>query len=135
MVINGTKIDGMAKQVTTTVNGKEVLLNMCYITEIEATQGTTFEFSPVRGNDEYIAKACKAGNKIGISLIKKGKGKEKEQIVFSDLSAQALFTVVESAFGQSKTITNGIYVRANPARKQSARAESKIVVNVEGGVL
>ena len=45
MIINGQKIETMAKKVTTSVNGKEVTLNMAYISEVEAKDALTFEFN------------------------------------------------------------------------------------------
>ena len=101
MIINGQKIESLAKQVTTAIGGKEVTLNMAYITEVEAKDALTFEFNPLKDKDGYTAKATKAGNKISIELIKKATKKgEKDTVVFSNLTAQSLFTVLEAAFGQ-----------------------------------
>ena len=136
MIINGTLVETMAKQVSTTVSGKEVTLNMAYITDVEATQATKFEFNPLKDKDGYTARAVKAGNKIAIELVKKATSKKEEDtVVFSNLTAQSLFTVLETAFGQSKATSNNIYVRANPARKQASKSAASIIVNVEGGVL
>ena len=136
MIINGQKIETMARQVTTAIGGKEVTLNMAYITEVEAKDALTFEFNPLKDKEGYIAKALKSGNKIAIELVKKATKKgEKDTVVFSNLTAQSLFTVLEAAFGQSKSTSNSIYVRSNPARKQASRAASSIKVEVEGGVL
>lgn len=136
MIINGQKIDQMAKQVTTKIGDKEVTLNMAYITDVEATDATHFEFNPLKDKEGYIAKALKSGNKIAIELIKKATKKgEKDTVVFSNLTAQSLFTVLEAAFGQSKSTSNSIYIRSNPTRKQASRAASSIKVEVEAGVL
>ena len=136
MIINGQKIETMAKQVTTAIGGKEVTLNMAYITDVEAKDATRFEFNPLKDKDGYTAKATKAGNKISIELIKKATKKgEKDTTVFSNLTAQSLFTVLEAAFGQSRSTSNSIYVRSNPARKQASKGAASIKVNVEGGVL
>ena len=136
MIINGQKIETMAKQVTTAIGGKEVTLNMAYISEVEAKDALTFEFNPLKDKEGYIAKALKSGNKIAIELVKKATKKgEKDTVVFSNLTAQSLFTVLEAAFGQSKSTSNSIYVRSNPARKQASRAASSIKVEVEAGVL
>ena len=136
MIINGKKIDQMAKQVTTKIGDKEVTLNMAYITDVEATDATHFEFNPLKDKEGYIAKALKSGNKIAIELIKKATKKgEKDTVVFSNLTAQSLFTVCEAAFGQSKSTSNSIYIRSNPTRKQASRAASSIKVEVESGVL
>ena len=136
MIINGQTVETMAKQVSTTINGKEVTLNMAYITEVDAKDATHFEFNPLKDKEGYTARAVKAGNKIAIELVKKATNKkEQDTIVFSNLTAQSLFTVLETAFGQSRATSNNIYVRSNPARKQASRAASSITVNVEGGVL
>ncbi len=136
MIINGKKIDQMAKQVTTKIGDKEVTLNMAYISEIEQKDATHFEFNPLKDTEGYIAKAVKSGNKIAIELIKKATKKgEKDTVVFSNLTAQSLFTVLEAAFGQSKSTSNSIYIRSNPTRKQASRAASSIKVEVEAGVL
>lgn len=136
MIINGQKIETMAKKVTTSVNGKEITLNMAYISEIEAKDATRFEFNPLKDRTDYIAKATKAGNKVAIELVKKATKKgEKDTTVFTNLTAQALFTVLEAAFGQSKATSNSIYVRSNPARKQASKGAASIKVEVEGGVL
>lgn len=136
MIINGQTIEQMAKQVGTTINGKEVTLNMAYITDVEMTDAISFEFNPLKDKTDYTARAVKAGNKIAIELVKKATTKKGEDtVVFSNLTAQSLFTVLETAFGQSRSTSNNIYVRSNPARKQASRSASSITVNVEGGVL
>ena len=136
MIINGQTVETMAKQVSTTINNKEVTLNMAYITEVEMTDATQFEFNPLKDKTDYTARAVKAGNKVAIELVKKATNKkEQDTVVFSNLTAQSLFTVLETAFGQSRATSNNIYVRANPARKQASRAASSIIVNVEEGVL
>lgn len=136
MIINGQKIESLAKQVTTAIGGKEVTLNMAYITDVEAKDAISFEFNPLKDKEGYIAKALKSGNKVAIELIKKATKKgEKDTTVFSNLTAQSLFTVLESAFGQSRSISNSIYVRSNPARKQASKGAASIKVEVEGGVL
>lgn len=136
MIINGQVVETMAKQVSTTISGKEVTLNMAYITDVEMTDATQFEFNPLKDKTDYTARAVKAGNKIAIELVKKATGKkEQDTVVFTNLTAQSLFTVLESAFGQSKATSNNIYVRANPARKQASKSAASITVNVEGGVL
>jgi len=136
MIINGQKIETMAKKVTTTIAGKEVTLNMAYISEVEAKDALTFEFNPLKDRTDYIAKATKAGNKVAIKLVKKATKKgEKDTTVFSNLTAQSLFTVLEQAFGQSRSVSNSIYVRSNPARKQASKAAASIKVEVKDGVL
>ena len=136
MIINGQKIETMAKQVTTTIGDKEVTLNMAYISEVEAKDALTFEFNPLKDKEGYIAKALKSGNKVAIELIKKATKKgEKDTTVFSNLTAQSLFTVLEAAFGQSRATSNNIYVRSNPARKQASKGAASIKVEVEAGVL
>lgn len=136
MIINGQTVETMAKQVTTSIGGKEVTLNMAYISEVEAKDALTFEFNPLKDKDGYTAKATKAGNKVAIELVKKATKKgEKDTTVFTNLTAQSLFTVLEAAFGQSRATSNNIYVRSNPARKQASKAASSIKVEVEGGVL
>jgi len=136
MIINGQTVETMAKQVSTTIAGKEVTLNMAYISETEQKDALTFEFNPLKDKDGYTAKATKAGNKVAIELIKKATKKgEKDTTVFTNLTAQSLFTVLEAAFGQSRATSNSIYVRSNPARKQASRAASSIKVEVEAGVL
>lgn len=136
MIINGQTVETMAKQVSTAIGGKEVTLNMAYISETEQKDALTFEFNPLKDKDGYTAKATKAGNKVAIELIKKATKKgEKDTTVFTNLTAQSLFTVLEAAFGQSRATSNSIYVRSNPARKQASRAASSIKVEVEAGVL
>lgn len=136
MIINGQKIESLAKQVSTKIADKEVTLNMAYISEVEAKDALTFEFNPLKDRDGYVAKATKSGNKVAIELVKKATKKgEKDTVVFSNLTAQSLFTVLEAAFGQSRATSNSIYVRSNPARKQASRAASSIKVEVEAGVL
>jgi len=136
MIINGQTVETMAKQVSTAIGGKEVTLNMAYISEVEAKDALTFEFNPLKDKDGYTAKATKAGNKVAIELVKKATKKgEKDITVFTNLTAQSLFTVLEAAFGQSRATSNSIYVRSNPARKQASKAAASIKVEVEAGVL
>ena len=95
MIINGQKIESLAKQVTTAIGGKEVTLNMAYITDVEAKDAISFEFNPLKDKEGYIAKALN-GNKIAIELVKKATKKgEKDTVVFSNLTAQSLFTVLK----------------------------------------
>lgn len=136
MIINGQKIETMAKKVSTTIGGKEVTLNMAYISETEQKDALTFEFNPLKDKTDYIARATKAGNKVAIELVKKATKKgEKDTTVFTNLTAQSLFTVLEAAFGQSRATSNSIYVRSNPARKQASKAAASIKVEVKDGVL
>ena len=136
MIINGQKIESLAKQVTTAIGGKEVTLNMAYISETEQKDATRFEFNPLKDKEGYIARAVKAGNKVAIELVKKATKKgEKDTTVFTNLTAQSLFTVLEAAFGQSRSVSNSIYVRSNPARKQASKGAASIKVEVEDGVL
>lgn len=123
--INGTEVEVKAKSIATKVKDKEVTLNMCYV-EDDERDATTFEFKPIKGNTDYTAIAAKSGNRVSIAL-KKG-----DQVVFSNISAQALFTVLEAAFNQSKSTSNLLYVQANPLRKKASKSVNSIVVDGAG---
>ncbi len=123
--INGQSVDVQAKAVATKIKDKEVTLQMCYVDDNDK-DATTFEFAPIKGNKEYKAIAVKAGNRVSVSLVK---GK---QVVFSNISAQGLFTVLEAAFNQSKSTSNSLYVAANPLRKKASKSVASIVVEGAG---
>jgi hypothetical protein len=123
--INGQAVDVQAKAIATKVKDKEVTLQMCYVDENEK-DATTFEFAPIKGNKEYKSIAVKSGNRVSVSLIK------GEQVVFSNISAQGLFLVLEAAFNQSKSTSNSLYVAANPLRKKASKSVASIVVEGAG---
>jgi hypothetical protein len=123
--INGQVVDVQAKAIATKIKDKEVTLQMCYVDENEK-DATTFEFAPIKGNKEYKSIAVKSGNRVSVSLIK------GEQVVFSNISAQGLFLVLEAAFNQSKSTSNSLYVAANPLRKKASKSVASIVVEGAG---
>jgi hypothetical protein len=126
VVINGKTVEGLPKSVKLAVAGKEIEITLVYISKEESSKSWTW--NPVAGNDKLVAKTSKTGNRVATTLEFEGKA------VFTNLTAQSVFAVVNAKFGQSVGTTDSIYKKANPERKESAKGASSKVVITEKGV-
>ena len=122
LVINGKEIETTAKQVVTTINGQEVSLNCTYIADVELEGAYNSHFTLSHQDKAIEVHYAKAGNRVSASIYIDGK------LAFSSLSMQAVFTVVNAAYGISKSTLNGLYVKSNGTRKQTSKAVSKVTV-------
>src|SRR5690606_11370743 len=96
LVINGATIEQKAKQVVTTINGQEVSLNCTYISDIELDGAYNSHFILSHQDKEIEVYYVKAGNRVSASIFINGK------LAFSSISMQAVFTVLNTAYGISK---------------------------------
>ena len=121
-IINGKKVDGNPKKAEVTINGKVVQLTLVYIGEAEPKEAK-FTWTPVDG---ITASTEKVGNRVATTL------KADRKILFTNLTAQSVFAVIEAKFGQAPSKTDSIYKKANPARKESKQGAAQ-AVTVEAG--
>ena len=122
MVINGKNVEGTPKQAQVTVNGKVLKLTLVYIGEGEVPEAK-FNWTPVEG---VAATTTKVGNRVATEL------KVGKKTIFTNLTAQSVFAVVEAKYGQAPSKTDSIYKKANPARKESKQGTAA-TVTVEAG--
>ena len=123
LVINGTEVSQHAKQVTCNIKDTEVTLNCTYIHENELEQAYTSSFAVLANDKEIIVVYAKVSNRVSATIY------INEVLAFSSLSMQAVFTVLSTAYGLSKSTLNGLYIRSNGTRKQSSSNTSKVTVN------
>lgn len=121
-IINGKSIDTNAKKAEVLINGKTVELTLVYIAETE-TPDAQFEWTPIDG---ITAVTTKVGNRVATSL------KAGKKVLFTNLTAQSVFTVIDAKFGQAPSKTDSLYKKANPARKESKQGTAQ-AVKVEQG--
>ena len=123
LVINGTEVSQHAKQVTCNIKDTEVTLNCTYIHENELEQAYTSSFAVLANDKEIIVVYAKVSNRVSATIY------INEVLAFSSLSMQAVFTVLSTAYGLSKSTLNGLYIRSNGTRKQSSSNTSKVTVS------
>jgi len=122
LVINGTTIEQKAKQVVTTINGQEVSLNCTYISDVELDGAYNSHFSLAHQDKSIEVYYAKVDNRVSASVYINGK------LAFSSISMQGVFTVINTAYGISKSTLNGLYVKSNGMRKQNSKTVSKVTV-------
>jgi len=122
LVINGKEIETTAKQIITTINGQEVSLNCTYISDVELKEAYKSHFSLAHQNRSIEVYYAKAGNRVSASVYING------TLAFSSISMQAVFTVINTAYGISKSTLNNMYVKSNGMRKQNSKAVNKVTV-------
>ncbi len=122
LVINGATIEQKARQVVTTINGQEVFLNCTYISDVELDGAYNSHFSLSHQDKEIDVYYVKAGNRVSASIFINGK------LAFSSISMQAVFTILNTAYGISKSALNNMYIKSNETRKQTSKASSSIKV-------
>lgn len=123
LIINGQVIETTAKQVTCNIKGNEVTLNCTYIAEVELKDAYSSAFNVTTGDRNIEVVYCKVNNRVSATIY------INKVLAFSSLSIQAVFTVLNTAYGLSKSSLNTLYVRSNGTRKQAGKSVSNVVVN------
>lgn len=126
VTINGKTVEGAPKMVKVPVNGKELDLTLVYVSESE--NPIKWDWKPIPGNDKLVAKSSKSGNRVATTLVY-----DKKE-VFTNLTAQSVFAVINAKFSQPVAVTDGIYKKCNPARKEGKgnTGSSKVVITEQG---
>jgi|LSQX01.2.fsa_nt_gb hypothetical protein len=122
LVVNGQTLEQKAKQIVTTINGQEVSLNCTYIADIELDEAYTSNFSVTHQDKVIEVHYTKVGNRVSASIY------INDKLAFSSISVQAVFTVLNAAYGISKSSLNNLYVKSNGTRKQESKSVSKVTV-------
>jgi len=123
LLVNGQVITTTSKQVTCTIKGHEVTLNCCYINEHELSNAYKSQFSITSNEKNIEVHYAKVQNRVSATLY------INDIIVFSSMSMQAIFTILNVAYGISKSHLNNLYVKSNTTRKQATKSVNSIVVN------
>jgi hypothetical protein len=123
LIINGQVIDQRAKQVTCNIKGTDVTLNCTYITDIELKDAYTSSFKITSNGKEIEVVYVKIDNRVSATIH------INKVLAFSSLSMQAVFTVLNTAYGISKSHLNNLYIKSNSLRKQTSKASNQITVN------
>lgn len=122
LVVNGQEVATTAKQVSTRIKDSEVTLNCTYIHENELANAYTSSFT-VKAQDKNIeVHYAKVDNRVSASVY------INSVLAFSSLSIQAVFTVLNAAYGLSKSTLNNLYVKSNSTRKQASKSVNSVVV-------
>lgn len=123
LVINGTEVSTTSKQVTCSIKDVEVALNCTYIHASELKDAYISSFNVAVDGKEVTVTYAKVSNRVSATIY------INETLAFSSLSMQAVFTVLHTAYGLSKSSLNNLYVRSNGTRKQASKSVNSVVVN------
>lgn len=126
IIVNGKNVEGSPKMVKVPVNGKELDLSLVYVNDSE--NPIKWDWHPIYGNDKLVAKSAKSGNRVATTLEFGGIP------VFTNLTAQSVFAVINAKFSQPVSTTDSIYKRSNPLRKESKgkTGSAKMVITEVG---
>lgn len=123
LIINGQVVSQHAKQVSCNIKGNEVTLNCAYISEHELKEAYSSSFNVTTGARNIEVVYVKVGNRVSATVY------INKVLAFSSLSIQAVFTVLNVAYGLSKSSLNTLYIKSNTTRKQTSKSTSNITVN------
>lgn len=123
LIINGQVVNNHAKQVVCSIKGTEVKLNCTYISESEIKDAYTSSFNVSSVGKEIEVVYCKIDNRVSATIY------INKILAFSSLSMQGVFTVLNAAYGISKSTLNSLYIKSNSMRKQTSKSINNIVVN------
>jgi len=123
LIINGQEVATKAKTVTCTIKETEVQLNCTYVHEHETSSAYKSSFEVTASDKKITVVYVKAENRVSATVY------INSVLAFSSLSMQAVFTVLNAAYGLSKSTLNNLYVKSNSTRKQSSKSVSSIVVD------
>ena len=123
LIINGTELTQTAKQVTCTIKDVEVTLNCTYVSALELEVAYTSSFTTSANGKEIEVVYVKCNNRVSATVY------ISNVIAFSSLSMQAVFTVLNAAYGISKSTLNTMYIKSNGQRKQHSKSTSNIKVD------
>ena len=122
LIVNGQLTTTTARQVITTIKGTEITLNCCYISEHELKDCYTSAFNFIHNDKKIEVHYAKLNNRVSATLY------INDIIVFSSMSMQAIFTILNTAYGISKNYLNSMYIKSNGMRKQSSSSVNKVIV-------
>ena len=122
IIINGKSVEGSPSSAIVPVNGKNLELQLRHVDG----SALKWEFFPLKDDKTVKAIALKQDKSVSISLVVSGK------VIFSSLTAQAMFQVLLAKFGQSKNVSDKIYISNNPHRKQGKGGSATVTIT-EGG--
>jgi len=123
LIVNGQVINTRAKQIITTIKGTEITLNCTYITEHELKDAYISSFNINTKDKNIEVTYCKVGSRVSATIY------INEVLAFSSLSMQGVFSVLNTAYGISKSHLNNLYIKSNTMRKQATKSVNSIVVN------
>lgn len=123
LIINGQEVATTAKTVTCTIKDNEVTLNCTYVHEHELANAYKSSFEVTASDKKITVVYVKAENRVSATVY------INSVLAFSSLSMQAVFTVLNAAYGLSKSTLNNLYVKSNSTRKQSSKSINKVTVN------
>ena len=123
LIINGQEVSQKARQVTCSIKGTDVILNCCYISEIELKDAYISGFNLTVNDKNIEVVYAKINNRVSATIY------IDSVIAFSSLTMQGVFAVISTAYGISKSALNNLYVKSNTTRKQSSSSVSKVTVN------
>lgn len=123
LIINGQEVATTAKTVTCTIKETEVQLNCTYVHEHEVSSAYKSSFEVTASDKKITVVYVKAENRVSATVY------INSVLAFSSLSMQAVFTMLNTAYGLSKSSLNNLYVKSNATRKQSSKAINKVTVN------
>ena len=122
LIVNGQLIDQMVRKVTCKIKNHEVTLNCTYVSEHELKNAYKSSFNITIDNKNIIVTYFKVDNKVSATIY------VNNVIAFSSLSMQAVFTVLHTAYGISKSTLNNLYIKSNATRKQQSSSINSLMV-------
>ena len=108
MIINGKEIEGIKGEVSVKLGEVEVKLRTAFVEDYEVP--TEFTWLPIVDGVTIISKLV--GNRVSSTI------KIKNKVMYENLCAAAVFTVMVTKYGVTRDVCNRAYVRANPVRKE-----------------
>ena len=123
LIVNGQEIEQQAKQIVCNIKNVEVTLNCTYITDLELKDAYTSGFTTSVDGKTITVTYAKVQNRVSATVY------INDIIVFSSMSMQAVFTVLNVAYGISKNHLNTLYIKSNTTRKQVSKNINKVIVN------
>jgi len=126
LYINGQHIEGTAKQVACDIKGQQVTLQCSYIADAFLNDTYTSSFTCKAGEKTIVVAYGKLNNIVSASIY------IDNNLVFSSLSMQAVFTALNAAYNLSKSTLNNLYVHSNAQRKQATKTVAKADLTAAG---
>lgn len=119
LYVNGQHIESTAKQVACDIKGQQVTLQCAYISDNMLEQIYTSSFTCKAADKTIVVAYAKLNNVVSASIY------IDNNLVFSSLSMQAVFTALNTAYALSKSTLNNLYVHSNEQRKQATKTVAK----------
>lgn len=123
LIINGQEISTKAKQVACKIKEHEITLNCTYISEHELKDTYKSSFTTFACGKDIEVHYVKCENKVSATIY------INKTVAFSSVSMQAVFSILNAAYGLPKSTLNNLYIKSNGLRKQASKNVNSIVVN------